>query len=493
MVRPQRIGANDNGTFTFRHNLPFNPADPFTYPSQFSILMGDILVESDDDWFNGFVQDQWRVTPTLTLNLGLRYDYQQLTPETKAGFAPRLGFAYDPNGSGRTVIRGGIGKFYDYSLVGVANTLNRFGVYSQTFTFQTNEDTSADNGRFPTSHVCLLPSGSAGLAAISPACRAFLTNIRNSLQPGAGTQFINTEPQLDGDRRMGYLLGYSVGVKHELRPQLAVGFDYVGNRGYDQTAQIDISEGPVGPNGRIIRLTPDQFDPTGELIPVEARGASYQRVRQYQTLDAFNSDFDSFEFSLEKRFSNRWSGRAAYTLAWANDVTPQNAALNARVSIDPSPRDDYGRASFDNRHAFVTSVSFAPFGGFTTGAIVRYYSGYPINETIGTDVNGDRDNIDRPVRGVHDLTRPILSEVDANGRAVRNGIDGNSLTLVDLQLQYVFRIQERQSLGLFAEIYNLFNKENLGNPTGNRNNRNFMVPVEAGSMRSAQLGIRYTF
>ena len=41
MVRPQRIGANDNGTFTFRHNLPYNPADPFTYPSQFSIVMGE--------------------------------------------------------------------------------------------------------------------------------------------------------------------------------------------------------------------------------------------------------------------------------------------------------------------------------------------------------------------------------------------------------------------------------------------------------------------
>ena len=98
---------------------------------------------------------------------------------------------------------------------------------------------------------------------------------------------------------------------------------------------------------------------------------------------------------------------------------PQNASLNSRVSIDPSPRDDYGRASFDNRHAFVTSVNVTPFGGFSTGAIVRYYSGYPINEIIGTDINGDRDNNDRPVRGVHDLTRPILSPVDGNGRAVR--------------------------------------------------------------------------
>ena len=54
----------------------------FTYPSQFSIVMGNIEVDSDDDWLNGFVQDQWRVTPNLTLNLGLRYDYQELTPET---------------------------------------------------------------------------------------------------------------------------------------------------------------------------------------------------------------------------------------------------------------------------------------------------------------------------------------------------------------------------------------------------------------------------
>ena len=492
MVRPQRIGANDNGTFTFRHNLPFDPANAFTYPSRFSIVMGNTEVNSDDDWSNGFVQDQWRVTPTLTLNLGLRYDYQELTPLTKSGFGPRFGFAYDPRGSGKTVIRGGVGRFYEYHLVGVANNLNRRGVYGQTFTFDTGEDRAADSGAIP-SNVCLRPTASGGLAAISPACRASLTGIRNSLAPGSGSQFVNTEPQLDGDRHMGYLWSYSVGVRHELMTNLAVGVDFVGNRGRDQTAQIDINEGPVGADGRITRLGPDVFDPTGELIPPSARSANFQRVLQYQTRADFNSDFDSVEFSLEKRFTSRWSARAAYTLAYANDVVPQNAALNARVANDLNPREDYGRANFDNRHAFVASVNVAPFGGFNTGAIVRYYSGYPINETIGSDVNADRDNNDRPVRGLHDLTMPILSPLDANGRAIRNGIDGNSTTLVDLQLQYVFRLQQRQTIGLFAEIYNLLNKENLGNPTGNRTNRNFMVPVEAAPMRSAQLGIRYTF
>ena len=251
--------------------------------------MGNIEVDSDDDWLNGFVQDQWRVTPNLTLNLGLRYDYQELTPETSSGFAPRLGFAYDPTGAGKTVIRGGIGKFYEYTLVGVANTLNRFGVYGQTFTFQTNEDTSADRGVIPTSHVCLQPAGSSGLAVISPACRTFLTGIRNSLQPGASTQFVNTEPQLDGDRRMGYLWWYSVGVKHELGPGLAVGVDYVGNRGRDQTAQIDISEGPVGAERphrpahtrpvRSDRRADPGFRPRGEL-PARAPVSDARRVQQ---------------------------------------------------------------------------------------------------------------------------------------------------------------------------------------------------------------------
>ena len=94
---------------------------------------------------------------------------------------------------------------------------------------------------------------------------------------------------------------------------------------------------------------------------------------------------------------------------------------------------------------------------------------------------------------MHDLTRPILSELDANGIAVRNGIDGNSSTLLDLQLQYVLNVPRSQTVGFFWEIYNALNKVNLGNPTGNRNNRNFMVPVEAGTMRSMQLGVRYTF
>ena len=490
---PLRIGAGDNGVFEFQHNTPFTPGNARSYPSLFRITLGDIEVHADDEWTNGFVQDQWRVNRALTLNLGLRYDYQSMTPETKNAIAPRIGFALDPRGDSRTVIRGGVGKFYEYHLLPVEGNLIRRAVFSQTFAFQTDEDEGPSRGIIP-SHVCLQPvRNDRGIAQISPACRALLTGVRNSLQPGAGAEFINTEPWLEGDRRMGHLWSFSAGVQRELFRNLAVGVDYVGHRAYDQTAQIDISEGPVGANGRVTRLTPAQFDPSGALIPAGARNAAFRRVLQYQTRDDLNSDFDSLEVSLDKRFSNRWSGRVAYTLAYANDVLPQNAALNARLSDDRNPRADYGRANSDNRHAFVTSLNVNPFGGLSVGGIFRYYSGYPINETIGQDVNGDRDNNDRPVRGIHDAARPIVSPVDASGRAIRNGIDGESTTLLDVQVQYVANLPGRQTIGFFWETYNALNTINYGNPTGNRNSSRFLVPDEAGPMRSMQLGVRYTF
>jgi hypothetical protein len=131
----------------------------------------------------------------------------------------------------------------------------------------------------------------------------------------------------------------------------------------------------------------------------------------------------------------------------------------------------------------------------TIGAMFRAYSGYPINETIGQDVNGDRDNNDRPVRGIHDGTRPIVSELDANGRAVRNGISGNGMRLLDLTVRYNVNLRGMQArtVGFYLDVYNVLDTVNFANATGNRNSRNFMVPVVAGRPREAQVGVRFTF
>jgi hypothetical protein len=311
-----------------------------------------------------------------------------------------------------------------------------------------------------------------------------LLGVRN--QVAAGT-FYNRDPTLDGDRQVPYLWAFSGGIKHQLTNDLAVSADYVGNRGYNNANVIDINVGPANPaNGQVTRPGVDVFDPNHELIPEEARGTAFRQVHQYQTIDAFDTDYNSLELGLEKRQSNRWSSRVSYTLARVRDVP-------ATVSDSLNPRMDYGRANSDNRHAFAASGNVEILTGLTGGVIFRAYSGNPINETIGSDVNADLNNNDRPVAGVHDTNRPILSPLDGSGRAVRNGIDGEKVVLLDGRLQYIWRIQERYRVGFFWEVYNVLNANNFGNPTGDRTSTNFMVPTTVGTARSMQLGLRLDF
>lgn len=492
-VEPAISGTNWIGTFTFLQNQPFDPSNPSTYPSRFQMRLGEIFFTVRDWMVSTFVQDKWQATKNLTLNMGLRYERQDLVPQTKDAFAPRFGVAWDPTGDGRTVVRGGIGKFYETQLIGVGTAFAQSAVISPAFVFDTGEDRSSLSGRIPTRHVCLQPTGNGGLAVISPACRAALETVRNQVAAGG---FINNQPTVDGDRRMGYLWSYSVGVERQIASDMALSVDYVGNRGYDQTALVDINE-PRLINGTLARPGVNVFDPDGTLIPPQARGTTFRRVLQFQTLDALNSDYNALETSLEKRYSSNWSARVGYTLARSRNVGVtggRSSNVQKRLDDDLNPRSDYGRAAFDNRHQVNASFNANVWRGLGAGAVFSYYSGFPINETVGTDVNGDNDNFDRPVRGVHDTARPIASPVDASGKAIRNGIDGENVVLLDLRFQYVFNLPRRSNLGLFWEIYNATNRVNFANGTGNRRSSNFLHPVATSRPpRTMQLGVRYTF
>jgi len=484
--------ANNNvfGSFQFGGNTPYNPADPSTYPIRFQMTLGNHFFEMHDWRVNFYVADKWQLNEKLSLNLGIRYEYQDLVPRTKDAFSPRLGFAYAP--SEKTVIRGGIGKFYQHQSTRVVRNLQVGQLISQTILFDTGEDTSALSGRLP-AHPCLRADGANGLAVISAACRAQLAATRDQVRAGV---FVNPEPVFDGNRQMGYLLGFSAGIQHEILPGMAVTIDYVGNRGYDQTGRIDINEPRLLPDGRIARPGPSVFDPDGILVPASARGATFRRVLQYTTDPAFNSDHNALELSVQRRYANRWTGRMSYTLSRARDVNTTSAGANfveRRVNDDFNPRKDYGRTNFDTRHAWTSGANWDAWRGLGIGATVRFYSGQPINETVGLDVNRDNDNTDRPVRGVHDLTIPIASEVDADGMAIRNGIFGPNKLFTDLRVQYVHPSSGTRSVGFYWEIYNLLDRVNYGDPIGNRRSADFLKSVVAGPARSMQLGVRVKF
>ena len=480
------------GTFDFLQNQPFDPANASTYPSRFRIRLGEMFNHIDDWRSLGYVADKWQATGKLTLNLGVRYDYQHAVPRTKDAFAPRFGVAYAV--SDKMVVRGGVGKFYEFPANTFLNSIFAGQVIGQAFLFDTTEDDSATRGVRP-AHPCLNPVGDGqGRAVISPTCRAELVAASDRL--AAGRQF-NRDPNLAGEPQLGYLWAFSAGVERQLLPNVALRVDYVGNLGRDQTGRIDINEGPLGANGRVTRLGVNAFDPTGTLVPAEARGTSFRRVLQYQTRPEFNSDYNSLETSVEKRMANRWSGRLSYTLGRARDVQAglgnAFALFERRVNDDRNPRADYGLSNFDNRHALTAGGNWDAWRGLGLGATFAYYSGNPASELVGVDVDGDQDNRDRPVRGRDDKTLPIVSPLDASGVAIRNGIPGNDKMLLNLRLQYVLRQRAAHALGFYCEVYNVMNRVNFDNPVMDRRSPFFNTPVVADEARSTQLGLRYSF
>ena len=495
---PQGTAANFVGLFTFPGDAPFNPAIATTYPYRFGVSMGQFEFRQLDRRASGFISDKWQISKKLTLNLGARYDWQKAVPKTKDAIGPRLGVAYDTFGDGKTVVRGGVGKVYQYQQLAILATLLQRAVIAPTLAYDTTQVASPlTTGTFPVragdanATACLNPVAGpvAGEAVMSPSCKSFLTGLRNQVLAGGVINTTTTGPIVDGDRRMAYTWAFSTGVKREIANNMAVSIDYVGNRGRDNTGVIDINEGPVDATGRVTRRGVSAFDQSGTLVPAAARNSTFVQFNQEQTKElgsALNSDFNSLEMELEKRFSNRWSGRVSYTYAICHDVA-------AAIVVDSNPRLDYGRCDRDNTHAFATSANVDLGHGLGAGMVFRTYSGYPINETVGSDANGDGTaNNDRPTRGVNDLTLPIVSPLDSRGVAIRNGIDGERKTILDGRFQYVHRVGRYQA-GFFLEVYNLTNHTNFGNPTGARNSAQFLKTIVADNPRTAQLGFRLLF
>jgi len=328
--------------------------------------------------------------------------------------------------------------------------------------------------------------GNPGVASLSPAAIAFLNARRDEVV--AGTQF-NRNIWLDSpDRQLPYTWSWSAGISHQLWDTGAVAIDYVANASRDQLGPVDINE-PV--NG--VRPGVNRFDPEGVLIPAEARATPFGRVFQVITSPLFDGDYKSLQMSFVKRMANRWSGRLAYTLQESHYVGLGNPDAR-RVWLDNDPRADYGRFASDRRHVLAASASVNPWRSLTLATVVSAISGSPINETVGRDVNGDTENNDRPIRGIDDATRPILSEVDSAGRAVINGLEGPGSFLIDLSVRYSIPLAAGlDSVDLFYDVFNVANRGNLVPPTGNRQSAVFMVPTAAQFPRQMQFGIRVRF
>ena len=491
-----------------------------------------------------FIQDDFKLAPNLTLNFGLRYDFATTWKEVNGklavlkdpindaehtvtdqlfgnnpslnNFAPRVGFAWDPTGEGRTSIRGGFGVFYD-----------------------------------------LLTSAYLSLIHLNP---PFLNNgnVNNPPFPDVLDSIIgpgaSVSPRADivvWDARQPYRMQWSLSIQRDLFAGMGASVSYVGSHA------LNLGRADDGFNVRVPQFLSDGrpfWDPNQPSAPRRNPNFGTFRVRP---LDG-HSVYHSLQTSLRRRFAQGVQFQIAYT--YSKTLDDNSSIFNGNDTSNGEPvmntfnrLQDRGRADFDIPHSFSSNFtvelpfgSGKPFGAGLTGAadkilsgwgvggIVTLASGQPFSVVLGFDQAGSSPGRggrgERPdavpgveqVVGVRDQwLNPdafLLSDSDPStpcsndnlagcetgllGNLGRNTIDGPGLATFDFQLFKKTDIGERADLEFRAEFFNLFNRSNFNPPSrGNRTSHTasgqISVPgritATSASSRQIQFGLKLSF
>jgi outer membrane receptor protein involved in Fe transport len=485
-----------NGVFSFRTNTPFNAADPRTYPERLTIRVpGPNAFLMKAHYVGAFVQDKWRLNDRLTLSLGLRYDLEKIPvqerdnprfaspddyPVDGNNLAPRIGFSFDPRADGRTVVRGGYGRFFDKTHFELISAIITSGVFSESFiaNFPANAaDPGPSRGVRPTEP--LLANGPevnrALLGQLFPA---------GTRQRNTGTVFLD-----DPGRRVPYTDQVSLGFERALGRDMSVSLDYVHAFARDQFMSRELNPG--------VRVNTTR---TGAVNRVDRSFvASVQ-----QRINAGRTDYDALQASLEKRWSGHYRFRVGYTLAYSRGNTAGVGipASNLQFLDDLRLEANEGPTDIDRRHNFVFSGSaMVPGTGLTFGTVVRALSGAPFTlQDTSTDADQNGLFFEPLPAGTYSGTGRNAFTVENDGG--RNGARGPWFFQADARLGYQFRFGERR-LDVFGEVFNLTNRANFELVTansvaanGDRRLPTFLTytALRAGAVpRTAQLGVRVGF
>jgi len=333
---------NLDGTFTFTTSVPFDPAVASTYPTQYTKNTGDPIVNLNNNIYAAFVQDQWRPADKLTINLGVRWDYEDVVgiDHDKNNFAPRLGVVWDLNGTGRTVLRANAGIYYDQIFLNIPLNAENAKKFVQTL---------ISNPGFPD------PNGPNPNRTGGP-----ITPIPSSTQFAPGNRTPYTE-QL------------TAGVQRQFGSTFSISADLVRARGLGLLRSSDANY-------------PNLDDPS------RARpNPSFQRITIVETKG--NSWYTGLQVGIEKRLSQRHTYTVAYTLS----ETERNTEDFNFFPMDNRFYDrERGPASNDARHRVSGAFSVQLPWQIQAGTLIAARSKLPYNITTGADDNRDTQTNDRP-------------------------------------------------------------------------------------------------
>jgi hypothetical protein len=438
-------------------------------------------VEKRPEWA-AYVQDDFRVSSRLTLNLGLRWDLfvpwveeddrqsnfdpvtgrfvvasedavidgirvgRYLQTYSKTDFGPRLGFAFDPFGHGRTVVRGGFGVFWNWGPGGTSSSKAQNPPFlrsvSQTSTLGIN---------------LKLSEGAPSLPALDPSL-APVGNTRSASRVGA---------------RDAYAMNWNVNLQQQLGRDVLAEVAYVGSRGRQLVLKTDQNQAPP-----VLGVTnPDVNRPYAQVSPL---------LRTVGTVETSGTlDYHALLAKLQRRFARGFSFLVSYTYGKAIDLVSDNDGGVTLTSVY-DPGYNRGPADYDVAHTLSASWIYdLPFarqsrlGGWQLNGIVYWRTGLPLTITqtgvmLSTGAPGNRpDRIgdgaanDPSIDRWFDLTafRRTAEPTATFGTAGRNILRGPGQFNVDLSLVKLTRIGGVAS-ELRIEAFNLLNHPQFAQPNG---------------------------
>ncbi len=488
-----------NGLFTFANDLAFNAADPRTYPERLSIRVpGKSDFETKATYVGVFAQDKWKVSNKATLSLGLRYDLEVLkTPNGEnplfAGrseqypldlnnISPRMGMSYVLDGEGKSVLRGGVGLFYQQTGLTFVNPMFTDGRNSTSFlvNYPTNNiDPGPRSGQFPTDPR-LVNGPVVNYAAIL------------SLFPPAGTPQRNTGTvRFDNpDRTVPYARQYSIGYQTQVGDSMSVSADVVRSESRDQYMLKDLNP-PVRATG----LATGAVTRTNPLVGTVGEFAT----RVDTLVNAGYINYTSLQLAVTKRPTHGVSARVSYSYSKGrgNTATGQADTVNSQFLNDLRLDTDEGPTSSDRPHILSASsnIDVPKTGGLRVSVVVQARSGLPfslINSANDADRNGITTN-EYLTAGTYSGTGLDAISVDYAGG--RNGARNKTFASVDLRMGYSFRLPGGRTVDAHVDVFNLTDAVDYVAPAGDlRTPATFLrYTAVQGATRSAQLNFRYGF
>ncbi len=518
-----KIGAQYDRV-QFNQYAPLSQVGGYTFYSLKSFLLakpanGDLMVPGSNtergwrqDQFGFFAQDEFQATRRLDVTLGLRYEPYTVPTEVNGmvailpnymqdstvtlgsplfknpshlNVAPRAAIAWDPTGSGKTVVRAGAGIFHDQ--LGIPELLNT-GNFVPPFYLRE----IPPNPTFP-----------------------------NLLQALAQTPTPMTLDLTDYNQNQPYTIQYQFAVERSFAGDTLLRIGYTGSRGVHLAGQA----GNVNPTAPTVEADGQLYFPANTPRVNPAWGQIGMRTTQ------FDSNYNALQASLERKWKR---ARVQVNYTWSKSIDDaSNAIYNdfSNSNLVPTMFDyslNRGLSDFDLRHVFTANFAYTvptpargavakALGGWEVLGLVQANSGFPFSPTVGFDdarLGGATDLGQRPslvLTGQPIVTgdpgqyfNPLafsLPPAGYYGNLGRNVLTGPGMVEADAGLHKIVWRTERQSLGLRLEVFNLANHPNfqvpsglaLFNNTGGRVATAGQITATTTTSRQVQIALKWAF